>query len=110
MSFNKLFCSQDSLITKRHNISFPSQHRKVQDIQLGSQLYVNAFVLQTEETEGNKTIRDAYNLLPLRVLSADETNALTNVNDAFVFAQLIADPIILENVTFLEVAAKLYPA
>lgn len=89
---------------------FHSQHRRAQDIQVGSQLYVNAFVLQNEKTEGFETIRAGYNLLPLRVFTADEADVETNVNNAFVFGQLVADPIVLETVTFLDVAAKLYPA
>lgn len=81
-----------------------------QQIQIGNQIYLNAFIRHREEPigEDGKKIRTGYQLIPTRIHLAPEADPPVDINEVFLFGQVHGEPHNLEKVTFLTVATRIF--
>lgn len=95
-------------MTKWHEIILFNdfQKERAQSIQVGSQVYVNAFVSTTETEVNNRKIPLGYHLLPTRINVSVGMEKSVDVNQWFLFGELIGEPYVGEFSTYFNVAAN----
>lgn len=95
-------------MTKWHEVVLFNdiQKERAQSIQVGSQVYVNAFISTTETEINGRKIPLGYKLLPSRINVSAGTDNSIDANDWFLFGELIGEPRIGEFSTYFDIAVN----